>query len=67
MSTDNLENLDNFKDRPAVGSVVAPAKIGEAALDFEVLEALPSRGGWVLQLFAHVTLQTVLPVIRLAV
>ena len=41
------DNLDNFKDQgPAVGSAVAPSKIGEAALAFEVLEALPRRGGW---------------------
>ena len=52
MSTDNL---DNFKDQgPAVGSAVAPSKIGEAALAFEVLEALPRRGGWTLHLFAPV-------------
>jgi hypothetical protein len=69
------DNLDNFKDQgPAVGSAVAPSKIGEAALAFEVLEALPRRGGWTLHLFApvlsralpkyitHVTLKKVLPV-----
>lgn len=49
------DNLDNFKDQgPAVGSAVAPSKIGEAALAFEVLEALPRRGGWTLHLFAPV-------------
>ena len=71
----SMDNLHNFKDQgPAVGSAVAPSKIGEAALAFEVLEALPRRGGWTLHLFApvlsralpkyitHVTLKKVLPV-----
>ena len=49
----STENLENFKDRPVVGSVEAPAKIGVAALAFEVLEAWPRRGGWALDLFGH--------------